>query len=82
MAEPAIGYRYPDYLEPDPHKREVFCPMVVRKKQEVVTVTQVRQKIIEAKNKTEVIKVLLANYPGINSDAGEDWWKKREKLGV
>jgi|TARA_R100000049_G_scaffold1012_1_gene2230 hypothetical protein len=52
----------------------------------VIAVAEVRKKIIESKNKTEVIKVLLewASQNGINSDTAPDdeWWKKRERLGV
>jgi len=58
--------------------------VALRKQEKVATVQDIRTKIIESKNKTEVIAVLLQHFPGINSDTepGDEWWKKREKLGV
>jgi len=51
-----------------------------------ISVSDVRKKIIASKNKTEVIKALLewGAQNGINSDTApnDDWWQKREKLGV
>lgn len=51
-----------------------------------ISVYDVRKKIITSKNKTEVIKALLewGAQNGINSDTkpDDDWWQKREKLGV
>ena len=52
----------------------------------MMSVPEVRAEIIKAKTKTEVIAVLLqwAGQHGINSntDPDDEWWKKREKLGV
>jgi len=52
----------------------------------MINVREVRDEIIKAKTKTEVIAALLrwGAQHGINSDTDpeDDWWKKREKLGV
>ena len=75
----------PEHLQPNPLLREISCPVAIRKKeQRAKSNAQIRREIIEAKNKTEVIRVLLHNFPGINSDTNPDdeWWKKRDKLGV
>ena len=80
----ALTLSKPDHLQPNPLLREFACPVAIRKKEQTTSNAQIRREIIGSKNKTEVIRVLLANFPGINSDTTPDdeWWKKREKLGV
>ena len=58
--------------------------MSFKTSQPFMSVTDVRKKVIESKTKTDVIKHLLAYMAqtGINSDAGPEWWEKRQKLGV
>tara|TARA_Y100001938_G_scaffold149909_1_gene238654 strand:- start:24068 stop:24313 length:246 start_codon:yes stop_codon:yes gene_type:complete len=77
---------HPEHLEPDPLKREKFCPVKIVVQTKMMSVPEVRAEIIKAKTKTEVIAVLLqwAGQHGINSntDPDDEWWKKREKLGV
>jgi hypothetical protein len=82
MASTALKHQ--EHLEPNPLKRERFCPVVIRPAQQTMTVNDVRKKVIEAKTKTEVIQALLEylSQHGINSDASPDWWEKRKKLGV
>jgi len=52
----------------------------------MMSVPEVRAEVIKAKTKTEAIAALLkwAAQHGINSntDPDDEWWKKREKLGV
>jgi hypothetical protein len=80
----ALTLSKPEHLQPNPLLREISCPVAIRKKELAKSSAQIRQEIIESKNKTEVIRVLLSNCPGINSDTTPDdeWWKKRDKLGV
>ena len=80
----AVAVKQPEHLEPNPLKRERYCPVVVKTVDHIPSVTVVRKNVINAKNKTEVIKHLLDYLAtqGINSDAGEEWWEKRKKLGV
>lgn len=76
--------KHPEHLEPNPLKREVFCPVKVSSSQSVVSVREVREEIINCRTKTEALAALLrwgAQY-GINGDADSDWWEKRAKLGV
>ena len=77
-------YRHPEKLEPDPLLRKEMCPVAIRKKEYKKSVTDVRDEIIKAKNKAEVIAILIRHCEGINSDTAPDdeWWKKLEKLGV
>ena len=80
----ATVLKHPEHLEPNPLKRERYCPVSVKPSPVFKSVTDVRKKIIESKTKTDVIKHLLEYLAqtGINSDAGPEWWEKREKLGV
>lgn len=77
---------HPEHLEPDPLKRERYCPVKVMIESQIITAPQVRDEIIKAKTKTEALAALLkwAAQHGINSDTspGDEWWTKREKLGV
>ena len=85
MAQSAVAlHRHPDYLEPNPLLRERFCPVAVKKIVHKKSVTEVREEIIEAKNKAEVIAILIRHCEGINSNTAPDdrWWKKLERLGV
>lgn len=81
-----MDVHHPDHLEPDPLKREFFCPVKVDVQNEIITARQVRQEIIKSKTKTEALAALLrwAAQHGINSDTqpNDDWWSKRNKLGV
>jgi hypothetical protein len=78
--------QHPDHLQPDPNKREVSCPVRVVPLQKFISTSEVQREIIKAKTKTEVIAALLkwGSQHGINSDTKPDdeFWKKREKLGV
>ena len=63
-----------------------MCPVKISKDQEFNNVSEIRLEIIKARNKAEVISILLrwgAQY-GINSGTQPDdaWWTKRDKLGV
>jgi|TARA_R110000824_G_scaffold7972_4_gene36395 hypothetical protein len=78
---------HPEHLEPDPLKRQTSCPVKVTPPVQLfIPVRSVRDEIIKAKTKTEVIAALLrwGAQHGINSDTepDDDWWKKREKLGL
>ncbi len=81
-----MGIHHPDHLEPDPLKRERVCPVKVVPQQNFMPTPAVRAEIIKAKTKTEVIAALLrwAAQHGINSNTepGDEWWTKRDKLGV
>ena len=75
---------HPEHLEPDPQKREKFCPVKITVKQKLISLPEVRADVIAARNKTEALAALLrwASQHGINSQASDEWWKKRDKLGV
>ena len=81
-----MDIHHPEHLEPDPLKREKFCPVKVTVQNKMITAPQVRQEIIKSKTKTEALAALLrwAAQHGINSDTApdDDWWSKRDKLGV
>ena len=80
-------YHHPEHLEPDPGKREFSCPVAFPPpKSPIIGVRDVRAEIIKSKTKTEALSALLkwAAQNGINSgtEPEDEWWKKREKLGV
>jgi hypothetical protein len=79
-----MNLNHPNHLEPNPLKREKFCPVKVQANQSIVSVHEVRREIIQSRTKTEALAALLrwASQYGINGDADRDWWEKRSKLGV
>jgi hypothetical protein len=76
--------KHPEHLEPNPLKREVFCPVKIGGSDRAISAHEVQRAIIKAKTKTEALATLLewASQYGINGDADPEWWEKREKLGV
>jgi hypothetical protein len=76
--------KHPEHLEPDPLKREEFCPVKVSVSNRAISIHEVQCAIIKTKTKTEALSVLLewASQYGINGDADPEWWEKRSKLGV
>jgi hypothetical protein len=76
--------KHPEHLEPNPLKREVFCPVKVSVASRAISTHEVQRAIIKTKTKTEALAVLLewASQYGINGDADPEWWEKRAKLGV
>ena len=81
-----MDIHHPEHLEPDPLKREKFCPVKVTVQTKMIAAPEVREEIIKSKTKTEALAALLrwAAQHGINSDTapGDEWWTKRDKLGV
>ena len=76
--------QHPEHLEPDPGRREKFCPISLTShwETEEMTIPELQTAIIESKNKSQALDIFykFCGRFGINSGASPEWWKKREQL--
>jgi len=74
--------RHPEHLEPDPMKREGFCPVAIRSESKMMSIPEVRKAVIEASNKSKKLEVFwkFCSQHGINSDAEPEWFEHMKKV--
>ena len=79
----SLTLTHPEHLEPNPLRREFCCPVKLTPiPRYSVSTPTLQKKIMASKTKSAALEALFewASQHGINSDAPEGWWEKREKL--
>ena len=75
---------HPEHLEPDPGRREFYCPISLSNSWETkdMTIPELQNAIIKSTDRAQALQILLdfCGKFGINSNAPPEWWAKREKL--
>ena len=79
-----MRHKKPEHLEPDPGRREKFCPVSIHFQSENprMTIPELQAAIIASTNASQALKIFynFCGSFGVNSNAPPEWWTKKEEL--